>query len=98
MGSHFNREEKFTSMYNGRSRIVTPKVLLLFYGFVLVIPPQLRSVLNMNQLYGISGLLPRVFGVCAVSAKRWCTCSLLAPLVGRRLHNTLWRERRARAG
>lgn len=76
----FNREEKFTSMYNGRSRVVTPEVLLLFYGFVLVIPPQLRSVLNMNELYGISGLLPRVSGVCAVSAKCWRTCSLLALL------------------
>lgn len=45
--------EKFTSMYKDRFQVVIPKVLL-FYAIVLLIPPQLRCVLNMIELHGIA--------------------------------------------
>jgi len=36
-------EEKFSGMYDDPFRVVIPEVPLLFYGSVLVIPPQLRA-------------------------------------------------------
>lgn len=46
-----------------------PKVLLLFHGSALVIPPQLRSVLNTNEPCGISGLISFVSLVYVLSVR-----------------------------
>lgn len=52
--SRFNVVVKVQGHVKCRLHAVIPKVLLLFYGFVLVIPPQLRSVLNMINLHGMA--------------------------------------------